>query len=142
KTRTGMRKWLSVRMALRRWDSFMGDLGVQIFMVKGMRVWNILVSHPNHDEAVLRVGLPGFDEICTGSRSFAYPPRLRKRVGPRALRMTAVVKACLLERGHVDDEAVFHILLEHAFEGFIDLLDGDDFDVSGDVVPAAVLEHL
>src|SRR3569833_891390 len=52
------------------------------------------------------------------------------------------VGCCLLERAHVDDEAVLHILLEHALEGFIDLLDRDDFDVSGDVVPAAVLEHL
>src|SRR6266568_26512 len=48
----------------------------------------------------------------------------------------------LLQRTHVDDEAVLHILLEHALEGFVDRLDGNDFDIGGDVVATAVVEHL
>ena len=48
----------------------------------------------------------------------------------------------LLEGTHVDDEAVFHVLLQHALEGFVDFLDGDDFDFRDDVVLAAVVEHL
>ena len=48
----------------------------------------------------------------------------------------------LLEAGHVDYEAVFYVALEETFVGFVDLLDGDDFDVAGDVVLAAEVEHL
>ena len=46
-----------------------------------------------------------------------------------------------LERGHVDGEAVFDIGLGHAVVSFVNLLDGDDFNVSGDVVLAAEVEH-
>ena len=46
------------------------------------------------------------------------------------------------ERSHVDGEAVLHIGLEQSLVGFVDLLDGDDFDIGGDVVLAAKVEHL
>src|SRR3984957_8158825 len=45
------------------------------------------------------------------------------------------------ERGHIDDKAVFDIGLLQAVIGFVDLLDGDDFDISGEVVFAAEVEH-
>src|SRR5579864_6802431 len=46
------------------------------------------------------------------------------------------------ERCHVDGEAVLHIRLEQSLVGFVDLLDWDDFDIGGDVVLAAKIEHL
>ena len=47
-----------------------------------------------------------------------------------------------LERSHIDGEAVLHIGLEQSLVGFVDLLDRDDFDIGGDVVLAAEIEHL
>ena len=47
-----------------------------------------------------------------------------------------------LERSHVDGEAVLHIGPEQSLVGFVDLLDGDDFDIGGDVVCAAKVKHL
>src|SRR6476660_599162 len=47
-----------------------------------------------------------------------------------------------LERRHVDGEAVFHIGLEQSPVSFVDLLNGDDFDISSDVVLAAEVEHV
>jgi hypothetical protein len=46
------------------------------------------------------------------------------------------------EGSHVDAEAVLRIGFEQARVGFIDLLDGDDFDDGGDGVNAAKVEHL
>ena len=46
------------------------------------------------------------------------------------------------ERGHVDGEAVLHVGLDQSLVGFVDFLDGNDFDVGGDVVLAAEVEHL
>src|SRR5579859_7248781 len=46
------------------------------------------------------------------------------------------------ERSHVDGEAVLHIRLEQSLVSFVDFLDGDDFDVGGNVVLAAEVEHL
>ena len=41
------------------------------------------------------------------------------------------------ERSHIDREAVPHIGLEQSFVGFVDPLDGDDFDIGGNVMRAA-----
>ena len=46
------------------------------------------------------------------------------------------------ERSHIDREAVPHIGLEQSFVGFVDLLDGDDFDIGGNVMRPAKVEHL
>ena len=46
------------------------------------------------------------------------------------------------ERSHIDGEAVLHIGLEQSLVGFVDLLDGDDFDIGGDVMLPAKVEHL
>ena len=46
------------------------------------------------------------------------------------------------ERSHIDGEAVLHIGLEHSLVGFVDLLDGDDFDIGSDAMCAAKIEHL
>jgi hypothetical protein len=46
------------------------------------------------------------------------------------------------ERTHVDRKAVLHIGLEQSIVGFVDLLDRDDFDIGGDVVLRAEIEHL
>lgn len=45
------------------------------------------------------------------------------------------------QRSHVDAEAILHIALHHAFISFIDLLNRDNFYVSGDVVLTAEVEH-
>src|SRR5438105_12716314 len=46
-----------------------------------------------------------------------------------------------LERSHVDGETVLHIGLEQSFVGFVDLLDGNNFNISGDVMLATKIEH-
>src|ERR1700677_4504994 len=46
------------------------------------------------------------------------------------------------ERSHVDGETVLHIRLEQSLVSFVDLLDGDDFDVGGNVVLSAEIKHL
>jgi hypothetical protein len=47
-----------------------------------------------------------------------------------------------LQRSHIDGEAVLHISLEQSLVSFVDLLDRDDFDIGGDVVLPAEVEHL
>src|SRR5690242_18013338 len=39
----------------------------------------------------------------------------------------------LLQRGHVDDESVLDVALEHPLVGLVDLLDRDGLDVRGDL---------
>src|SRR5438309_11581083 len=46
------------------------------------------------------------------------------------------------QRSHIDREAVLHVRLQQSLVGFVDLLNGNDFDVGGDVVFAAEIEHL
>ena len=46
------------------------------------------------------------------------------------------------ERSHIDGEAVLHIGLDQSVVGFVDLLDGDEFDIGSDVVRPAKVEHL
>ena len=46
------------------------------------------------------------------------------------------------QRSHIDGEAILHIGLEHSFVGFVNLLDGDNLDIRGDVVRAAEVKHL
>src|SRR5258707_11048883 len=50
--------------------------------------------------------------------------------------------AVLLERSHIDDEAVLYVALEQAIISFIDLLDFDEFDIGSDAVLGAEIEHL
>jgi hypothetical protein len=45
------------------------------------------------------------------------------------------------EGSHINREAVLHIGLAQSLVGFGDLLDRDDFDIGGDVVCAAEIEH-
>ena len=47
-----------------------------------------------------------------------------------------------LERSHIDGEAVLYIRLEQSVTRFIDLLNGDNFYIGGDVVLHAKIEHL
>ena len=45
------------------------------------------------------------------------------------------------ERCHIDHKAVFHIAFEHAFVGGVDVLNVDHFDIAGDVMFGAEVEH-
>ncbi len=55
----------------------------------------------------------------------------------------AMNRCCpLSQRGHVDDEAVLHIALEHPLVSLVDFLDPDQLDVADDVVYGAEIEHL
>ena len=53
-----------------------------------------------------------------------------------------VMRSVRFERSHVDAEAVLHIGLEQLLVGFVDLLDGDDLDIGGDVVVPTKVKHL
>jgi hypothetical protein len=46
------------------------------------------------------------------------------------------------ERVHINHEAVFHVTLEHALGGGVDLVHADHFDVASDVVLAAEIQQL
>jgi hypothetical protein len=46
------------------------------------------------------------------------------------------------QRSHVDGKAIFNVRSDHPLVGFIDLLDRNDFHVSGDVVLTAEVEAL
>ena len=46
------------------------------------------------------------------------------------------------EGSHIDRESILHIGLKQSLVGFVDLLDGNDFDVGGNAVFAAEVEHL
>src|SRR5882724_6951514 len=52
------------------------------------------------------------------------------------------VSAFFFERSHVDRETVLHIGLEQSLVGFVDFLDRNNFDIGGDVMLAAKIEHL
>lgn len=43
---------------------------------------------------------------------------------------------------HINGEAILHVRLHHSLVGFVNLLNGNGFHVSGDVVRAAEVEHL
>src|SRR6185437_2114742 len=47
----------------------------------------------------------------------------------------------LLQRRHVDHESKLHIASEYPFISFVDLLDGDQFDVRLDLMLRAEVEH-
>ena len=46
------------------------------------------------------------------------------------------------EASEVDNEAVSYVGLQHTLIRFVDLLNGDDLDVSGDAMIAAEVQHL
>jgi hypothetical protein len=46
-----------------------------------------------------------------------------------------------LKRRHVGGKAVFHVGLQRPLIGFVDFLNGEDFDIRGDIVLAAKAEH-
>ena len=48
----------------------------------------------------------------------------------------------LFQRGYVNHEAVFHVVLQQAVVGLVDLVGSDYLDISGDVVLATKVEHL
>jgi len=56
--------------------------------------------------------------------------------------VTRILHLLAFERSHVNREAVLHIGLEQSLVGFVDLLDRDDFNIGGDVVLTAKIEHL
>jgi hypothetical protein len=57
-------------------------------------------------------------------------------------RIASVIRLLRFQRCHVYREPVFHIRLEQPRVRFVQLLDGNHFDVRGDVVLAAEVEHL
>src|SRR6187431_501796 len=46
------------------------------------------------------------------------------------------------QRRHINRKTVLHIRLQQSLVGFVGLLNRNDFDVGGDVVFAAKVEHL
>jgi len=50
--------------------------------------------------------------------------------------------ALRFERSHINRKAILHIRVRQSLVGFIDVLDGDDFDVGADVMFPAKVEHL
>src|SRR5437016_3027076 len=59
-----------------------------------------------------------------------------------AAKVYLALQSLPLQRRHIDHEPIFHIALQHALVGFVDLLDGDHFDVRDDSVFSAEVQHL
>src|SRR6266576_2095456 len=80
----------------------------------------------------------GSAQDCRGTDSHFF------QLKERAARDAKVLIHTLLtfERSHIDREAVLHIGLEQSLVSLVDLLDWDDFDISGYVVLPAEIEHL
>ena len=60
----------------------------------------------------------------------------------KLLSRTTAVGLLRFERSHIDGEAVLHIRLEQSVVGFVDLVDGNDFDIGCNVMGSAMIEHL
>ena len=54
----------------------------------------------------------------------------------------ATCRETVPDTGSFDGEAVLHIGLEQSVVGFVHFLDGDDFDICGDVMGATKIQHL
>src|ERR1017187_10299086 len=74
--------------------------------------------------------------VPSGSAAGCYDPEPRM---PTRMLFFVLLRS---ERSHINREAVLHIGLEQSLVGFVDLLDGDDFDIGGDVMCRAKVEHL
>src|ERR1035437_8524099 len=74
--------------------------------------------------------------VPSGSAAGCYDPEPRM---PTRMLFFVLLRS---ERSHINRKAVLHIGLEQSLVGFVDLLDGDDFDIGGDVVCRAKVEHL
>ena len=61
---------------------------------------------------------------------------------PAIVSRLKILLSLRFQRCHVDREPVFHIRLQQSLVGFVDLLNGNYFDIGGDVVFAAKIEHL
>src|SRR6266545_7317507 len=105
------------------------------------------------------IGACAFATPGTAAAAAETAPRIRKSrrdtsmsSGPCMSRSPVVVCFAVLratpgwrlrfERSHINGEAVLHVGPEQSLVGFVDLLDGDDFDVGSDVMFAAKVEHL
>jgi hypothetical protein len=66
----------------------------------------------------------------------------RKQLFHVRLLVTRVSRLLTFERSHIDRKAILHIGLEQSLVSFVDFLDRDDFDIGGDVVLPAEIEHL
>src|SRR5688572_650339 len=53
-----------------------------------------------------------------------------------------ILPTTLLERSHVDDEAILHIASEQTLVRFVDLLSTNHFHLGGNIVRGAEVEHL
>ena len=85
--------------------------------------------------------------LCGGSRIVSHPAgEPFRRAFDGWLRAVSLLYYGLplsrLQRGHIDDEAVFHVSLDRAVIGRVHVLDRDGLDVAGNVVLAAEIEHL
>src|SRR5271166_1389241 len=63
-----------------------------------------------------------------------------KALFARAFRLYA--RELLLQRRHVNHEAILHVALHQAFVGFVDFLNGDDLDVGDNAMFRTEVEHL
>src|SRR5262249_42750018 len=105
-------------------------------------------SHPSRETKARRMGHPA--EYCWCAVESAHEERslvTRRRKTTASARSLGMTKGfCndmrLFQRGHVDDEAIFYVALQQALVRGVDLLDGNHFDVGGDAVIGAEVEHL
>src|SRR6266481_9157013 len=67
---------------------------------------------------------------------------LNKIRSDRHYRASSMLGLFRFERSHVDRKPVLHIGLEQSFVSFVDFLDRDYFNVSGDIMLPAKIEHL
>src|ERR1700730_4764283 len=79
--------------------------------------------------------------FCKGG-AFHTCLKLETRMPTRNFAPPSRFRLLGFERSHIDREAVPHIGLKQSLVGFVDPLDGDDFDIGGNVMRPAKVEHL
>src|SRR6516164_184796 len=80
------------------------------------------------------------DSTIFGSGTFSI--RTSPALYITVARIIASSRLLRFEGSHVYREAVLHVRLQQSLISFVDLLNRNHFDISGDIVPAAKIEHL
>lgn len=88
------------------------------------------------------VGQVPSDPFPEGVRAPSGPGVDRRRHGTVCVKVARRSARLSSEGSHIDRKSIFDVTLHHAFVRFIDLLNGNDFDVGSHIVGGAKIQHL
>src|SRR5258706_795832 len=80
---------------------------------------------------------------CQGLKAYILEPANERAGNSEPVRHSPnSFRGSLLQSGHIDDKTIFYITLEQPIVGLVDLLNGDQFDVRGNSILGAEVQHL